>query len=532
MKDTGNPGRPERTAVAKVFIVGAGPGDPGLLTLKGRSCLERAQVVIYDYLANPRLLDFAPLEAERILVGKHGGGNRVEQETINQLLLDHARAGRTVVRLKGGDPFVFGRGGEEAEVLLRAGIEVEIVPGVSSATAVPAYAGIPLTHRDLASNVVITTGYEYPGKNEPVVRWEDLARTGSTLVILMTTRQLERNMACLLAGGISPSTPAAVIEWGTRADQRTIVATVADLAARARSMDVKPPAIAVVGGVVALRSRLKWVERKPLFGRRIVITRPRMQAAGFAALLEDQGAEVVPFPAIQTVPAPTIVQVDDAVRRAGDFDWIVFTSANGVRIFLERLREIGADVRVWHRARLAAIGPQTAAELERHGLHVDLVPDEYRAEGVVAAMARIGIGGKRILLPRAAGARATLPAELETLGATVEEIVTYESVPPRQGIDDLRRLLAAGDIDAVTFTSSSTVHSFAAACGADVAGLVGKAAVACIGPITADTARGYGLRVDIQPQSYTIPALAAAICQHFAGRPRRRQDSDACDSSS
>lgn len=510
----------------KVYVVGAGPGDPGLLTLKGRRRLEEADVVIYDYLANPRLLDFAPEKAERILVGKHGGGAKVEQEVINRLLVENARQGRRVVRLKGGDPFVFGRGGEEAEILRKSGIEFEIIPGVSAVTAVPAYAGIPLTHRDLASNVVVTTGYEYPAKHEPAVRWNELARTGSTLVILMTTRQLGQNMEKLLAGGIEPSTPAAVIEWGTRADQRTTVGTVETLARLADQQGIKPPAVAVVGDVVRLRATLKWFERKPLFGRRIVITRPRRQAEDFARLLEDDGAEVLPYPTIETVVADSIDQVDDAVRRAVDFDWLLFTSANGVRFFFERLRQIGSDVRVWHRAQLAAIGPQTAKEIERHGLRVDLVPGEYRAEGVIDALGEIGIRGKRILLPRAAGARPVLPLQLTDLGATVEEIVTYESVQPRERVAELIDLFAAGEVDAVTFTSSSTVHNFAASLGPDLVDLVGRTTIACIGPITAATARSYGLPVHVEPPSYTVPAFAAALSQYFEGRQRRRRDSD------
>ena len=509
---------------ARVYLVGAGPGDPGLLTLKGRRCLERADVVIYDYLANPRLLDFAPPAAERILVGKHGGGNRVEQDVINRLMLEHAQQGRTVVRLKGGDPFIFGRGGEEAEFLLHAGVEIEIVPGVSAASAVPAYAGIPLTHRDLASNVVITTGYEYPEKAEPAVRWNELARTGSTLVLMMTTRQLRHNMGKLLEGGIAPATPVAVIEWGTRADQRTISGTVGTIGDLADEHQLKPPAIAVVGDVVRLRPALNWFERKPLFGRRIVITRPRAQAAELAAILEDEGAEVVPFPTIETVPACSIDRVDDAVQRADTFDWLIFTSANGVRIFFDRLYEIGADVRVWHRARLAAIGPQTARELGRRGLRVDLVPDEYRAEGVIEALEQAGVKGRRVLLPRAAGARDILPRRLSQLGATVEEIVTYESVHPHVGVAELRAQLAAGEVDAVTFTSSSTVHNFAASIGDDLVDLMARATVACIGPITAETAADYGLRVDIQPATYTIPAFAEAIAGYFAGRSRRRRD--------
>jgi uroporphyrinogen III methyltransferase/synthase len=511
---------------AKVFIVGGGPGDPGLLTLKGKRCLERADVVIYDYLANPRLLDFAPAASERILVGKHGGGKRVEQEVINQLMLEHAQRGRTVVRLKGGDPFIFGRGGEEAEFLLRAGIEIEIVPGVSAVSAVPAYAGIPLTHRELASNIVITTGYEYPDKAEPAVRWHELARTGSTLVLMMTTRQLRHNMGKLIEGGLAPATPVAVIEWGTRAAQRTVCGTVATIADLADAQHLKPPAMAVVGQVVGLRPLLKWFERKPLCGRRIVITRPRAQAPELAALLEDEGAEVVPFPTIETAPAPSTAQVDDAVRRADTFDWLIFTSANGVRIFFDRLREIGADVRVWHRARLAAIGPQTARELERRGLRVDLVPEEYRAEGVIEALARAGVNGCRVLLPRAAGAREILPARLAQLGATVEEIVTYQSIHPHLGVAELRAQLSAGEVDAVTFTSSSTVHNFAASIGDDLGALMAGAAVACIGPVTAETAASYGLKVDIQPDTYTIPAFAEAIAAYFAHRSRRWRDDE------
>lgn len=510
----------------KVHIVGAGPGDPGLLTLKGRRCLEQADVVIYDYLANPRLLDLAPATAVRLLVGKHGGGKKVEQDVINHLLVEHARNGKTVVRLKGGDPFVFGRGGEEAEVLSSAGIEYEIVPGVSAATAVAAYAGIPLTHRDFASNVVITTGYEYPGKQEAAVHWHELARSGSTLVILMTSRQLEHNLEQLLAGGIAPATPAAVIEWGTRADQRTTVGTVATLGALAREQGVKPPAIAIVGDVVRLRASLKWFERKPLFGRRIVITRPRRQSEDFARLLEDDGAEVVPFPAIETVAAPSIDRVDEAVARADQFDWLIFTSANGVRFFFERLRQIGSDVRVWHRSRLAAIGPQTAREIERHGLRVDLVPDDFRAEGVIGALAAAGVAGKRCLLPRAAGARPVLPQQLTALGASVEEIVTYESIHSGENVAEVVAMMAAGEIDAITFTSSSTVNNFAASVGSRLAALARNTAIACIGPITAETARSHGLDVSVQPATYTVPAFAAALSQYFAGRPRRRRDAD------
>lgn len=500
----------------RLYLVGAGPGDPGLLTLKGKRCLEQADIVIYDYLANPRLLDYARPDAERCLVGKHGGGARVEQDTINALIVEHARQGKVVVRLKGGDPLIFGRGAEEAEAAGTAGIEFEIVPGVSSAIAVPAYAGIPLTHRHLASNVIFTTGYEYPTKAEPAVQWTQLARSGSTLVILMTQRQLDNNMNKLIAGGLDPETPAAVIEWGTRADQRSVIGTAATIAALARQREIKPPALAVVGAVVRLREQLNWFERKPLFGRRIVVTRPRAQAAEFAELLEASGAEVVPFPTIETVAPPSLAALDDAIRRAGAFDWVVFTSANGVRVFCERLQACGADLRDWHHARFAAIGPQTAKALRAYCVRVDAVPAEYRAEAVAAALAKIGVAGKRILLPRAAGARAVLPQQLREHGATVEEVPTYTTAMPHERAQELRDLLRRAAVDLVTFTSSSTVHNFVTLLDGGLAERLRNLTVGCIGPVTAETARAYGMHVAIQPETYTVAAFAAAIVKFYA----------------
>jgi uroporphyrinogen III methyltransferase / synthase len=511
----------------KVYLVGAGPGDPGLLTVKGQRCLEHADVVIYDYLANPRLLDYARPDAVRVLVGKHGGGERVEQDVITAMILDHARQGQVVVRLKGGDPFIFGRGAEEAEAVQAAGLDFEIVPGVSSAIAVPAYAGIPLTHRDLASNVIFTTGYEYPTKHEPAVHWTELARSGSTLVLLMTTRQLRRNMEKLMAGGLSPDTPVAVIRWGTRAAQQTIVATVATIGACAAAQNLQPPAIAVVGEVVRLRERLNWFERKPLFGRRIVITRPRRQASEFAHALEAWGAEVIPFPTIETVAPPSFAPLDAVLQRPGDFDWVVFTSANGVRVFFERLRTVGADVRDWHRARFAAIGPQTARTLEQYAVRVEAVPDEYQAEAMAATLAQRGVRGKRILLPRAAGAREVLPAQLRDLGATVEEVTTYASVLPDVNLREVRDSLQRGDADLITFTSSSTVHHFVTCFDGRVDQVLARTTVGCIGPITAETARSYGMQVSIQPPVYTIPAFVDAIVRYYTEHPHRDRQSAA-----
>jgi len=504
----------------RVYLVGAGPGDPGLLTLKGKRCLEQADVIISDYLANPRLLDFARPDAERISVGKHGGGARVEQDVINALIVERARQGKVVVRLKGGDPFLFGRGAEEADAAQAAGLEFEVVPGVTSATAVPAYAGIPLTHREVASTVIVTTGYEYPNKAEPVVRWGELARSGSTLVVLMTQRQLRFNMTQLVAGGLPAQTPVALIEWGTRADQRTVTGTAEHIADVAEAAGIKPPTLAVIGAVVPMRERLNWFERKPLFGRRIVITRPRRQAAEFAELLEDAGAEVVPFPTIDIVPPASHSAFDHALGRAGEFDWVVFTSVNGVRAFFERLAVVGGDVRDWHRARFAAIGPQTAEALRAFAVRVASVPEEYRAEAVVAALQQAGVAGQRVLLPRAANAREILPAELRRLGAHVEDVATYETVPPRATpLAEVQALLEEGKVDLVTFTSSSTVHNFVAALAGRIEILRTGTPVGCIGPVTADTARRYGMRVVVQPDRYTIAAFAEAILQHCRVTP-------------
>jgi uroporphyrinogen III methyltransferase/synthase len=509
-------GHTAKIAPGTVYLVGAGPGAPGLITLDGVRCLARADVVIYDYLASPRLLDHAPPQAERILVGKHGGGQRVEQTVITELLLDRARRGLTVVRLKGGDPFVFGRGGEEAEALAAAGIPFEVVPGVTSAAAVPAYAGIPLTHRDLASSFTVLTGYEYPDKQEMAVHWDAVAQRGNTLVFLMTTRQLETNMQQLLAHGVAPDTPAAVIRCGTVASQETLVGTVATIAELAARRRVQPPAIAVVGHVVRLRERLRWFERKPLFGRRLVVTRPRAQASRFIDALETAGADVIACPTIEIVPPSSWAPLDGAIQQLEAYDWIVLTSVNGVAMFFERMRALRRDVRMLHRAKIAAVGPETAAALEARGVMVDVVPEEFRAEGVAAAMHAAGVRGQRVLLARAAAAREILPALLRAAGAQVAEVASYATAMPRTDMGEVRELLAAGGIDLLTFTSSSTVRHFVALLGADAPSLLRDAAVGCIGPITADTARELGLRVAVQPSVYTVEAFTAAILGYFA----------------
>jgi uroporphyrinogen III methyltransferase / synthase len=503
-----------------VYLVGAGPGDPGLLTLKGRRCLERADVVVYDYLANPSLLEYAPARAERILAGKHGDGVPIEQADLNRLLIARARAGQTVVRLKGGDPFVFGRGGEEAEALAAGGIAYEVVPGVTSAVAVPAYAGIPLTHREMASTVTILTGYEYRDKPEMAVHWDAVARRGGTLVFLMTTRQLAANMHKLVAAGIDPSTPVAMIRWGTRAEQETLIGTVATIATIAVEKKLQPPALAVVGDVVRLRERLNWYERKPLFGRRVIVTRPRAQAETFIEGLTAAGADVIPCATIEVVPPQSWAPLDAAIGQLEKFDWLVFTSVNGVDMFFERLQAVGCDVRLLHRARLAAVGPATADALATRSLRVDVVPTEFRAEAVAEVMRAAGVAGKYVLLPRAAGAREVLPSMLRDAGAVVEEVPSYETIQPAVDTSELRRLLSAGSVDMVTFTSSSAVRNFLALMGADAVELLRRTAIGCIGPITAQTVEDSGLVVAVQPSAYTIARFTDAIIDHFRGPTR------------
>ncbi|GBD26107.1 Uroporphyrinogen-III C-methyltransferase [bacterium HR30] len=501
----------------RVVLVGAGPGDVGLITRAGQRWIERADVIVYDYLVNPTLLSWARPDAELILAGKHGGGPRVDQEEILRILLHHAQAGKTVVRLKGGDPFLFGRGGEEAEAAVRAGLDVEVVPGVSSAFAVPAYAGIPLTHRDICSSVAIATGYEYPEKPELAVPWEHLGHRGQTLVLLMTQRQLRKNMERLRQAGRTPDTPVAVIQWGTRARQRTVVGTLADIADRVEEEGLRPPVVAVIGEVVRLRERLSWFERKPLFGKSIVITRPRPEAERLAALFADLGAEAIVFPTIEIAPPESFAALDAALTRPEEFDWIVFTSANGVQAFMERLRFLKQDIRAWHRARIAAIGPETAKAVEKFALKVDVTADEFRAESLALALASHGVAGKRFLLPRAAGARKVLPEQLRSLGAQVVEVEAYRSiVPVAPNAVFVAESLRRGEIDLVTFTSSSTVHHFVKLIRDEQGVPLEKLPVACIGPITADTARSYRFDVQVEAQEFTAAGLVRAVVEHFS----------------
>ncbi|MDG2303066.1 MAG: uroporphyrinogen-III C-methyltransferase [Candidatus Binatia bacterium] len=507
--------------VGFVYLVGAGPGDPGCLTLRGRECLRRADVVVYDYLANAQLLAHAPAAAERVFAGKHGAGpHLLEQSDINALLLEHAAAGRTVVRLKGGDPFVFGRGGEEAEALAAAGVTFEIVPGVTSALAGPAYAGIPVTHRDWVSGVTVLTGHEANGKMSSRVDWKNVATAGNTIVLLMGLTQLRANLARLLDAGLSPNTPAAALRWASRPQQVVVEGTVGSLAELAAAEGIRPPATIVIGEVVRLRDRMAWFERRPLFGRRVLVTRTRAQAGRFRELLAEQGAEVLECPVIEirTNTAATS-ELERAFSALDEYDWLLFTSANGVDVFFEQLFASGRDLRALHRLRLGVIGSETGRSLQRLHLEPDLVPDDFKAEGLLAALEGHDLQGKRVLLPRAVGARTILPETLRARGAVVDEIGTYESVPPTGGAARLKNVLAGSPPDCLTFTSSSTVTSFLMLVDAhDGPGrlAISGARIACIGPITAQTARDAGLQVEIVSDPYTVPALTNAILTAFA----------------
>ena len=501
----------------KVYLVGAGPGDPGLLTLKGKECLEEADVVLYDYLANPVLLQYAPARAERIYVGRRGRGQYQDQTDINRLLIERAQNGDVVVRLKGGDPFVFGRGGEEAEAVAAAGVDFEIVSGVTAAVAVPAYAGIPVTHRTLASTVTFVTGHEDPTKPETQLEWPKLASASGTLVFMMGMKNLPSIVRQLLVEGRSSSTPAAAIRWGTKADQQTIVGTLGDIVSKAEAVHLEPPTVIVVGEVVQLRRQLNWFETKPLFGKRVVLTRAREQAREFSQLLAAYGAEPVEVPTIQIVPPASWQAIDDAVAHLNTYQWLIFTSLNGVGPFMERLRAAGKDARALANLRLCAIGPRTAQELETHGLTPDVIPAEFQAEGVIAALTQVGIRGSRILIPRAEVAREILPEQLRELGATVEVIPVYRTIAPALDVASLTQQFHDGRVAAVTFTSSSTVRNFMELFGGRdmVIPLVSKVVVACIGPITSSTAREYGLTVTVMPEENTVPALADAIVRYF-----------------
>lgn len=503
-----------------VYLIGAGPGDPGLITVKGRECLRRAEVVIYDYLANPAFLREAPT-AEYLYVGKKGGHHHRSQEEINLLLVAKAREGKTVARLKGGDPYIFGRGAEEALCLRRAGIPFEVVPGVTAGFAAAAYAGIPLTHRDHTTSLALITGHEDPAKKISSLDWEKLAGAVGTLVFYMGIANLPLIARELTAHGRSADTPVAIVRWATTAQQQTLTATLGDVVEQAAKAHIKPPAVIIVGSVVGLREQLRWFDNRPLFGKRILNTRAADQAAELTALLEAQGAEVIEAPTIELVAPENYDELDRAIAELDAFDWLILTSANGVRYFFQRLAELSRDARALGRCRICVVGPKTAAVLAAHGLRADLVAAEFKGEGVVAALAETDLQNKRILFPKADRAREVIPTELTRLGAQVVAPVAYRNIVPVALPDAALAALDGGDIDCVAFTASSTVDNLATLMNGNLAAQLKDIAIAAIGPITAKTCRAHGLEVAVEPGEYTLEALVAGIVGYFSdGSPK------------
>ncbi len=512
----------------KVYLVGAGPGDIGLLTIKGLKYLKKADAVIYDFHLNAQVLNYINHDAEFIYAGKRGGHHTMSQDEINEMLVRKAKEGKTICRLKGGDPFVFGRGGEEAEALSREGIEFEVVPGVSSSIAAPAYAGIPLTHRLFSSSFAVIPGYEDPAKKETAIEWAKLATGVGTLVFLMAVKNIDVIARKLIENGRPPDTPVAVIRWGTRADQKTLVGTLKNIAELVKEKDIKPPAVMVVGDVVKLRESLKWYEKKPLFGNRILATREH--AEGFEPL-EELGAEIIEFPTIEIVPPENYSELDASIDKIETYDWLIFTSRNGVKYFFKRFFEKERDIRDLSGIKICAIGAKTAQEMKKYGLNVDLVPDEFRAEGLIEAFIQMQdakcrvqtrrkskiqnpkskiLPGMRFLLPRAEKAREIFPEKVRELGGVIDVPVAYRTIKPESRGKRLRRFLREGKISVATFTSAATFHNFREIMGSDAEELLKRVAIAVIGPVTAKAVEKAGLHVDIMPGEATIEAMVEA----------------------
>ncbi|HEY2334946.1 MAG TPA: uroporphyrinogen-III C-methyltransferase [Solirubrobacterales bacterium] len=488
-----------------VYLVGAGPGDPGLMTARALELISSANAIFHDRLIPPGALDGARSDAELIYVGKTPDKPSVRQEEIGERLIEAARAGKSVVRLKGGDPFVFGRGGEEGEALRAAGIEFEVVPGITAGVAATAYAGIPVTHRDDASAVAFVTGHEDPEKEESALDWGALARFPGTLVFYMGVKRLAANAAALIEAGRSGEEPAAAIERGTMDRQRTVVATLGTLAGEVERENVVAPALIVVGRVVERRESLAWLERRPLYGRRVVVTRARAQASGLAATLRDLGAEVVELPAIRIEPRIEVDEVRQAVAAIGDYSLICLTSPNGVRLLFEALRKAGLDARALANATVAAIGPGTARALARHGISADIVPERFVAESLVEALDEIEVAGKRVLVARPADARDVIPERLSDRGAEVDVVPLYETVREEPSPEAVE---AAQSADYVTFTSSSTVRNLTEALGDR---FPSAARIVSIGPVTSDAARTAGLEVHVEAERHDVDGLLAAL---------------------
>jgi uroporphyrinogen III methyltransferase/synthase len=502
--------------IGKVYIIGAGPGDVGLITIKAVNCLRLADVVVYDNLVNEELLKYSPDKARFIYAGKKGGDHTLSQDAINELLVQEAQYGNIVARLKGGDPFIFGRGGEEAEVLAVNGVPFEVIPGVTSAIAVPAYAGIPLTHRGLTSTVAFITGHEDPTKVKSDIDWQALTGIG-TLVFLMGVKNIGQITETLISHGKLPDTPAALIRQGTTPQQEIIAGTLGTIVELAQARKFSPPAILVVGKVVDLRDTLNWFEQKPLFGKGVVITRPERQADDLAQLLSAEGADPIHFPTIKIVPPESWQELDEAIEKLPTYEWLIFTSANGVHFFFERLRDKNKDIRELKGIKICCIGPATAGQIEDKGIKVDLVPKQFIAEGILQSFAAMDLNRRKILIPRAAQARDILPEGLKKQGAEVDVVTTYRTINSGKKKEELAAMIYDNKVDVITFTSSSTVTNFVEIMGRDFT-LPPRIDVACIGPVTAATAKKAGFQIDISREEYTMEGLVQSLINHVKNK--------------
>ncbi|MBI4686160.1 MAG: uroporphyrinogen-III C-methyltransferase [Nitrospirae bacterium] len=523
----------------KVYLVGAGPGDIGLLTIKGLRCLQQADVVIYDFHLNAQVLNYINHDAEFIYAGKRGGHHTMTQEEINSVIVEKAKEGNLVCRLKGGDPFVFGRGGEEAEALAKEGIEFEVVPGVSSAVAAPAYAGIPITHRLYSSSFAVIPGYEDTTKEESSIDWSKLATGVGTLIFLMAVKNMEMLTKKLIENGRSPETPVAVIRWGTRPEQKTLIGTLGNIVSIVNENDIKPPAVMVVGDVVRLRERLMWYEKKPMFGHRILVTREH--SGGFEPL-EELGAEILEFPTIEIVPPANYDDLDKTINEIESYNWLIFTSANGFKYLMQRFIERDRDIRDLKGIKICAIGTKTAQEIKKYGIKIDLIPEEFNAEGLISAVVQKSrsqkspphppltkggneggvdselLSGMRFLLPRAEKAREIFPEKVRELGGEIDVPVTYRAVKPEVYGKRLKRFLKEGRISVATFTSAATFNNFKEIVGEDADDLLKDVAIAVIGPVTAKAIEKAGLKVHIMPKEATIEAMVEDIIKWATSR--------------
>jgi uroporphyrinogen III methyltransferase / synthase len=498
------------------ILAGAGPGDLGLVTLRAREAVEQAEVLVYDYLCNPEILKWAPAKAEIIFAGKKAGQHTLRQEEINQLLVEKTQEGKRVVRLKGGDPFVFGRGGEEAEALAGAGLVFEIVPGITSAVAVPAYSGIPLTHRDLASSFTVFTGHEDPLKEKTAINYQALIAGKGTLVMLMGMDRLASIVPELLANGADVHLPVALIRWGTTGRQETLVGELGSIVSAAGGFE--PPAIAVFGQVVKLRKKLRWFEQRPLFGRRIVVTRTRKQASALSAKLRALGADVYEIPTIRVEPPENLMEFGELVRDAFQYEWLVFTSVNGVEAFFDMFYRLYDDARSIGNVKIAAIGPATAQRIKDFHLSVDLQPKEFVAEAIIKGLLEYGtVENLKFLVVRALGAREVLPQRLAELGAIVDEATAYRTVQENNDSSGAQERFRAEGADLITFTSSSTVENFLAL----KLSWPAQMKTASIGPITSETMRKQGLSVEVEATRYDVDGLVTAVLKLFARKTQQ-----------